>query len=157
MKFLLVMGTAITVIAVFLACRDMAKKSRNAESNIRWTLLFGLAVISGMWWVGLAELGERSESEVKVNPSIFSTYPRASYDRTYTLWGSSGVDEIMRVEKLAAVKAARQRACDNVYYIGLSEKHSTPGGRIVVFADCDSGWRYYIDHDLNIIESKKIN
>lgn len=157
MKFLLVVATAIIVSVVFMICRDLAKSSRSAENSIRWTLFIGAVLIGGMWWSSAHYLGEKSESDVKVDGSIFSNYSNSQYPKTYAAWGESGVEDIKRVERLAAVKVARQRECDNVSYIGLSEKHSRPTDRIVVFADCDNGWRFYVDHNLEILESKKLN
>ncbi|MEG0860264.1 MAG: hypothetical protein RSG92_17670 [Pseudomonas sp.] len=156
MTLVLWIVTVFVLVVVLATCKEMAK-TPGSEKALRWTLGVGPAAIGVMWWAANHYFGERSEAEVKVSESVFSSYPREQYPKTYKVWGDSGVEQIKEVERLAAVKAARQRECDNVHYIGLSETRSSPSSQIVVFADCENGWRFYIDQNLEILESKKNN
>lgn len=156
MTLVLWIVTVFVVVVVFATCKEMAK-TPGSEKALRWTLGVGAAAIGVMWWAASHYFGERAEAGVKVNESVFSSYSREQYPKTYNVWGDGGVQKIKEVERLAAVKAARQRECDNVYYIGLAETRSSPPSQIVVFADCENGWRFYIDQSLEILESRKVN
>ncbi|MCP3751453.1 hypothetical protein [Pseudomonas sp. SBB6] len=144
----------VVVVVLFATYKEMAE-SPGSEKALRWTLGIGVAAIGAILWAAYYYYGERPESEVKVSESVFSSYPKEQYPTIYKAWGERGVQQIKRVERLAAVKAARQIRCDNVHSIGLSEKHSRPTDRIVVFADCENGSRFYIDHSLLIWNVRK--
>ncbi|NMY31909.1 hypothetical protein HBR94_10405 [Pseudomonas sp. WS 5412] len=98
---------------------------------------------------------ERADSEVVIDESALSTYSKEHYPKTYEQWGESGVDRIKAVERSALMKAAKQRICDRVEYVGLSEQLSSPPSKIVVYADCLNRWRFYIDGDSNILSSER--
>ncbi|MBA6090329.1 hypothetical protein H4C81_15695 [Pseudomonas monteilii] len=98
---------------------------------------------------------ERPDSEVVVDDSALSIYTRESYPQTYQLWGDSGIERIKNVERSALFKAGKQTRCDQVEYVGLSEKLSRAPDKIVVYADCRNRWRYYIDEGNEIVQSER--
>ena len=69
---------------------------------------------------------ERPDSEVVVDESALSVYTRENYPRTFQKWGDSGIERIKNVERAALFKAGKQTRCDQVEYVGLSEKLSNP-------------------------------
>ncbi|CAH0647121.1 hypothetical protein JET76_20555 [Pseudomonas putida] len=100
---------------------------------------------------------ERPDSEVVVDESALSVYTRENYPRTFQKWGDSGIERIKNVERAALFKAGKQTRCDQVEYVGLSEKLSNPPDKIVVYADCRNRWRYYIDEGNEIVQSERTN
>lgn len=155
MTFILWTVTALIVFFVIGLCREFAK-TPGSERLLRWTLGIGAAVIGGMWWGAFFYFGERSDSEVVVDQSYLSSYPKEQYPKTYEVWGNAGVERIKAVERVALIKAAKQRKCDKVEYVSLSERLSQPPFGIVVFVDCKNQWRYYIDQDNEILSIEKI-
>lgn len=155
MTFILWIATVLIGFFVFGLCREFAK-TRGSEGLLRWTLGIGAAVVGAMWWVSYSVFGERPDPDVNVDESLLSAYPRDQYPKTYKVWGDSGVERIKAVERIALTKAAKQRNCDRVESIGLSERLSNPPFGVVVFADCRNLWRFYIDQDNKILSREKI-
>ncbi|WP_110740950.1 MULTISPECIES: hypothetical protein [unclassified Pseudomonas] len=100
---------------------------------------------------------ERPDSEVVVDESALSVYTRENYPKTFQKWGESGIERIKKVERTALFKASKQNRCDQVEYVGLSEKLSSAPDKIVVYADCRNRWRFYIDEGDEIIQSERTN
>lgn len=101
--------------------------------------------------------GERSEKNIEVDESLLSNYSPEQYPQTYRVWGMAGVERIKLAERSALIKAARQKICDEVEYLGLSESLSAPPSKIVVFVDCANRWRLFIDQDAEIVTKERRN
>ncbi len=82
---------------------------------------------------------------------------RSSIQKLTRLGGESGVERIKATERTAALKSAKQRKCDQVDYVGLSDRMSSPPFGVVVFVDCRNKWRFYVDQDDRILITEKRN
>lgn len=98
---------------------------------------------------------ERPDEEVVIDESALSVYSRDHYPKTYDRWGVAGVERIKKVERAALLKAGKQRKCDRVEYVGLSEQLSNPPDNVVVYADCLNRWRFYINDENHIVQSER--
>ncbi|RNF61662.1 hypothetical protein [Pseudomonas putida] len=154
MTFILWVATAVVVIFVIGLCREFAK-ARGSEKLLRWTLGLGCLFVGAMWLGAFALFGERSDVDVSIDSDVFSSYSKDQYPKTYQAWGESGVERIKLVERAAALKGAKQRKCDRVEYVGLSERMSVPPYNIVVFVDCQNLWRFYVNQDEEILVTEK--
>lgn len=98
---------------------------------------------------------ERPDSEIVIDESALSTYSKDHYPKTYAQWGDAGVERIKLVERQALIKAAKQKKCDEVEYVGLSDQLSSAPSNIVVYADCRNRWRFYVDQNSKILSSER--
>lgn len=113
-----------------------------------------LATLTALALAGCGS-SERDDKDVVINESVLSTYSVEQYPKTFKIWGEAGVERIKAAERAALFKAAKQKKCDRVEYVGLSEKFSSPPSSIVVFADCANRWRFYIDQRSEILSDER--
>ena len=84
----------------------------------------------------------------------------AQYPTWYAKWGEAAFTRINSRLKSVADTAAMQSGCSELELVSLSEAQSQPPRLFVFIADCKSGSarvRYYIDEQLNIINTKTYN
>ncbi len=69
---------------------------------------------------------------------------RKSYPNTYEAWGERGIVRINALLRPAAEIVASSPGCDRLEVLELSTQRSEPPDKIVFFADCANGKRFYI-------------
>lgn len=97
-----------------------------------------------------------TESEIaqKTVDVDLSYYTREQYPKTYLALGETAVrGELQSLRRAAARQAASYRECDKVALSDYSQNRSTISN-IVVFADCENGFRVYFDKS-GVIEKKQ--
>lgn len=102
-------------------------------------------------------------SSAQANPKIddYAVTPvtKAGFPKLYKEWGAKGFKKINSLMPLAAEKAATSSECDKVTMVDISAQRSKAPSKIVFFADCENGKRFYIeDNDLtsnSAIESQE--
>lgn len=72
---------------------------------------------------------------------------RESYPKTHAAWGDEGIRRINELMQPAAEIVASSPRCDRLHTVALSESRSTPPDKIVFFADCDNGERFFITEE----------
>ena len=82
--------------------------------------------------------------EDKIADRAISPITKKSYPKTYAKWGAANIKKINGLLKPAALIAAKSSSCDTVDIIDLSNNRSKPPNRIVFYADCVNGERFYI-------------
>ena len=88
------------------------------------------------------------ESKISAGISDFK-YTKSSYPKLYEKWGDDGLDRINALLPQAVNTAAKNANCDKVEIVEISNERSIPTGKIVFFADCSNGKRFYIsDSDI---------
>lgn len=119
----------------YRACRDVVFKAEAVKSPGSWSA------------PALAQPAPRPApppTPSAAERSVFSTYTRESYPKTFAVWGDDGVQYLRFMERLAVEHVSAARACDRVDYVGLSESKSRPPRDAVVFVDCSNRNRFYI-------------
>lgn len=89
-----------------------------------------------------------------IDDGVFEHYTRDQHPKTFAAYGDLvilGPVQLLREE--VAIHAARQRDCGKVLWSEFSTNKSRPN-KWVVFADCESGMRYYLDWDGGITSEK---
>lgn len=143
-------------IVAALLCEKIAKKP-NTERTLR-TVVFGTAlIIITAWWFFYWGSPEREPGSYKVNYSLLTTYTEEQYPRFFEKWGKDGVLRIEARDRIALEKVSRQKKCDAVYHVGLAERESTPPEDIVIFANCDNGYQFYVGPDGEILKYRKVH
>lgn len=150
----LLIASVVILIGVVLVCRRVAKK-RNQEMKLRAIVCAGLAAIVLIWWGFYWSNPERDAGSVVVNEAVLSQYSIEQYPRFYESWGEAGIKRIELRERAALEKVSRQKRCDAVYVTGLAENQSTPPDNIVIFANCENGYQFYVGPDGNILSYRK--
>lgn len=152
----LLIASLVILIGVVLVCRRVAKK-RNQEMKLRAIVCAGLAAIVLIWWVFYWSNPERDAGSVVLNEAILIKYSIEDYPRYYENWGADGIKRIEAHDRVALEKVSRQKRCDAVYALGLSEFQSTPPDDIVICANCENGNQFYVGPDGNILSERKIH
>jgi hypothetical protein len=150
----LLIASVVILIAVVLICRRIAKK-KNQETTLRAVVFTGVAAIALIWWGFYWLDPERDVGSVVLNESVLSQYSVEQYPRFYENWGAEGIKRIEARERVSLEKVSRQKRCDAVYVVGLAEKQSTPPDNIVIFANCENGYQFYVGPDGNILSYRK--
>jgi len=152
----LLIASAVILVGVIVICRRLAK-NKNQESKLRGIVFAGLAAILLIWWGFYWSNPERDPDNVVLNEAALSQYSIDQYPRFYENWGEEGIKRIEAQERVALDKVSRQKRCDAVYVVGLAEKQSTPPNHIVVFANCENGYQFYVGPDGNLLSDRKTN
>ena len=75
----------------------------------------------------------------------FAVLTAEHYPKTHVLWGDDGLCRINELIDKAVFLVNRKKPSSQVVYAGLSEDKSKPNSKPVVFVDCESFERYYIN------------
>lgn len=86
-----------------------------------------------------------ASSNPKIADGAIMEITERNYPKTVAEWGRDGVRRINELLPLAAEVAASSPQCDRVEIVELSGQRSKPKSKIVFFADCANGKRFYID------------
>lgn len=146
--------SVVILIAVIVVCRRLAKK-RNQEAKLRAVVFAGVAGTVLFWWGLYWAAPERDTGSVIINESALSHYSIEEFPRFYENWGADGIKRIEARERVALEKVSRQKLCDSVYFVGLAENQSTPPDNIVIFANCENNYQFYVGPDGNILSYRK--
>ena len=150
----LLIASVVILVGVIVICRRLAKK-KNQESKLRGIVFAGLAAIVLIWWGFYWSNPERDAGSVVLNEDILIKYSVEDYPRYYENWGADGIKRIEARDRIALEKVSRQKRCDAVYALGLAENQSTPPDDIVIFANCENGYQFYVGPDGNILSYRK--
>ena len=111
----------------------------------------------------IAAISVALTTSVLANPKIdkYAVVPvtQQGFPKLYKEWGAKGFKKINSLMPLAAEKAAASNECDKVTMVDISTQRSKAPSKIVFFADCENGKRFYVeDSDLtskNAVESQE--
>lgn len=88
---------------------------------------------------------ETNDPKNKIAEYAVRPITKSGYPTTYKKWGSTKIKHINSLQNQAADKIALSKNCDRLEMIGLSSDRSKPPSKIVFFADCLNGERFYIN------------
>lgn len=92
--------------------------------------------------LGLSMSAARADAPIDkyaVSPMSKSGFPKA-----HALWGDAGFARINKAMDGAAVAASRSPKCNRVELVSFSDSRSSPPDKVVLFADCANGERFYL-------------
>lgn len=93
---------------------------------------------------------EKLPSQTVINPAnkiaeyAVQSITKSGYPTTYKTWGANKIKHINDLQPKAALKIAASPECNRLEMLGLSLDRSIPPNKIVFFADCANGQRFYI-------------
>lgn len=80
----------------------------------------------------------------KIADHAVAPITQKSYPKTYAAWGVAGIARINALLQPAAEIVATSPGCDELVILELSGQRSSPPDKIVFYADCANGNRFYI-------------
>lgn len=83
----------------------------------------------------------------KIGAGAILPITQSAYPKTYQKWGAAGIARINALLPKAADKVTESAECDRLDIIELSDERSIPKKKIVFFADCANGKRFYVSDD----------
>ncbi|RPD86268.1 hypothetical protein EGK75_09100 [Neisseria weixii] len=98
----------------------------------------------------LKEKAVNATVATKYSESVLVDYTEKSFPKLFAQWGKDGVARIKENDKKALEYAASSNRCDKVEYVAFSDKESVYPNRIVSFADCENGERFYYDDSKDV-------
>ena len=121
-------------------------------------VIVGLMVLSLLFVMSMGESDKVAASIETPKEKTFDTpaatkyselaltdYTEKSFPKLFAQWGADGIERIKGNDKKALQYAASSERCDQVEYVAFSDKESIYPDRIVSFADCKNGERFYYD------------
>ncbi len=99
---------------------------------------------------GVNTVPQKLPAQITVNPAdkiaehAVMPITKSGYPTTYKKWGSAKIKHINALQEKAALKIASSPDCNRLDMLALSNDRSTPPNKIVFFADCVNGQRFYI-------------
>lgn len=83
----------------------------------------------------------------KIAKYAISPITRSGYPKTYAKWGRKNIKKINELLEPVALFVASSNECDRLDLVELSGNRSEPPEKIVFFADCENGKRFYVSED----------
>lgn len=88
------------------------------------------------------------EYRAPINDDAFSVYTQEGFPNTYARWGGeAGFARIELLAQKAAAIVARDRRCDRIELVELSNFESVPPDKLVVFVNCTNRKQFYFSEN----------
>lgn len=82
-----------------------------------------------------------------IGPGAINPLDKKNYPNLYKKWGKEGFQKINNLLEPAANHLVQNSSCDTLDLLDVSDTRSIPKQKIVFFADCANGQRYYVSED----------
>jgi len=129
-------------------------KQKNPMKKVLWILFASFVIFSIVRGCDGRDSSSDSSQpstispESKIYPDILNfKYTKKDNPKLYQRWGKSGIAKINELIPKAARLIAKESSCDRVELVEVSDSKSKPRSKIVFFADCTNGKRFYVSED----------